>query len=370
MARPLASWAALMILAAVGSDLARLSAQDAKKKADPIFWWRDSYKAAKAEAAARNVPIILVIIQDQEESNDVFVLDIMATKEFLRLTERCVAVIAAREEHETAKFEIDGQSQDLCKKFKTVSCTEHKKLEREMYVELFDGAPVKTPHLKVILPDGKVEASFEDHINVGAFNAAFKAAAAKLGPGVERAAWVTIKKEIAEAREAQRTGDLAKAWELCEDIVAKGAQSKIAKDAALMKDEIQKSLDVLVGEVENAAKAEDYATAFAKLDELKAGAKGTPIAPKVAPIEKKLSAAPGAKDVLAGRAREKRYEKNWTNAEALLKKGDNPKAIKEYRTIAQALGDLPLGKKAKQRLESLGVPFVPEPEAASQPSTK
>lgn len=359
-----------MILAAVGCDLARLSAQDAKKKADPIFWWRDSYKAAKAEAAARNVPIILVIIQDQEESNDLFVAEVMATREFIRLTERCVAVIAAREEHETGKFEIDGRQEEVCKKFKTVNCNEHRKLEREMYAELFEGAPVKTPHLKVILPDGKVEASFEDHINVGAFNAAFKAAATKLGPGVERAAWVTIKKEIAEARQAERTGDLATAWELCEDIVAKGAQSKIAKDAAQMKEEIQKRLEALAADVEATAKTGDYSAAFAKLDELKAGSKGTPIAPKVPPIEKRLSAAPAAKEVLAARAKEKRYEKNWAAAEAHMKKGDNPKAIKEYRTIAQAIGDLPLGKKAKQRLESLGVPFVPEPEPTSQPSGK
>ena len=62
--------------------------------AQSIEWWSGDWESALGEAAARNVPIFVAWIMDDEEANDRIVAGLYKDETFIKATARAVCVLA------------------------------------------------------------------------------------------------------------------------------------------------------------------------------------------------------------------------------------------------------------------------------------
>jgi hypothetical protein len=119
-----------------------------------IHWWDKSYADGLAEARTRNVPVLLAFIQDNEEANDRIVTGLYQDPSFIKLTEKCVPMVASLGAHETRKQPVRGHVRRTCSRFGAISCARHRNMDTQARSKFWPDL-VKTPSHIVIYPDGK-----------------------------------------------------------------------------------------------------------------------------------------------------------------------------------------------------------------------
>jgi len=161
-------------------------------------WWWGSFETGLREAADRNVPVVFVIIRDDEEANE-RVSDLLAgDKIFGKACRHAVAFICSKKDHGLRK-EKNGRRK-VCKRFGGIPCLMHMAHERDMFLRLFVGKPVKTPPVLVCTPKLKVVKSLVDVWGASAHVQAIRMAGKKMGPGFTREEYVAAKRALASAK--------------------------------------------------------------------------------------------------------------------------------------------------------------------------
>ena len=146
---------AAITLLMVGAALAQ------QPSSTQVLWWSGSWDGAFAEAKTRNVPVLVVFIQDGEEANERIVTGTFRDPEYVKMTHRCVPIVVSLQFHGLKKDETGGVVRAVCTKFGSTTCEAHQNLETPARVELC-GTDVQTPQHVLVLPDKTIVARIID----------------------------------------------------------------------------------------------------------------------------------------------------------------------------------------------------------------
>mgnify|MGYP007042095205 CR=1 FL=1 len=112
---------------------------------------------------------------------------------------------------------------------RSITCAEHQHLEAEIYQTYFKGEPVRTPHVKVVFPDGKVADSFEDVTSLSVFSTALTKAVKELGAGIDGVEWKRVKESLTRAERAEKRDDLGRAFAIADGVASAYPKAGISK---------------------------------------------------------------------------------------------------------------------------------------------
>lgn len=338
----------LVVLAAFSSPGRFLSAQ-----APP--WWWGSFDKGVQEAADRNVPVVIVVIQDDEEANERVSDTLVGDKGFAKACEHAVAFICSKKDHGLRK-EKKGPRK-VCKRFGGIPCAMHIAHEQDMFLRLFVGKPVKTPQVLVCTPELKVVKSLVDVWGASAYVQAIRAARKKMGPGFTREEYVAAKRALAQAKTAVKRKDFPRAYRLVEDIVAHPSSSNLVKAA-------QKVQKQVVDDVGRAIQAAEESisepvrlwTTLEILLSYEQKLDGTPLGKSIDTALRKLGRNRNVRATLARIKKQARLAPLYEKARAHEKKGRYIEARKAYLSVRRKAKGLPLADRALddvRRMESV-----------------
>lgn len=144
-------------LLALGLAAASAGAQDGEtKKLQPLPMWAESIETALADGKKRNVAVLVALNIDNERGNDNMVRSVYRSKVFTDAAKKCVVAIASLYEHDETKHPVTGEP--VCSRFGTISCAEHKALEKIIRVDWLkaEGQMIDSPKHFFLAPDGRI----------------------------------------------------------------------------------------------------------------------------------------------------------------------------------------------------------------------
>ena len=171
-----------------------------------ISWFSGTWQDAMETAAARNVPILIAFIQDDEEANDRIVETIYSDKEFLELCQRVVPIIASMGTHKPVEGP-DGRQ--VCSRFGHLTCAEHRRLEADVRALYWPKEGVTTPTHIIAKPDGTEISRLVDIHTINAYQGMVRGATSDLGKGMSHTDYTLALALLKEAANAARVGPLS-----------------------------------------------------------------------------------------------------------------------------------------------------------------
>lgn len=327
------------------------SKKPAKEKKPPpsIAWFDGSFEQAKAAAQERNVPLLIIFIQDNEEANDRIRADLHQDPDFLQAVERCVNVLACDSVHEQAASPGGRMS---CKVFPGIPCARHRQLAGEAFHAFAVEGSINTPMHVLLSPKGEEVKRLYDVFPHEDLLEPLRSMRRKLGKGLSAEEHRACLANLEEAGKQIRLKDYALAHKLLQEIASKvqaggtAAQTKelLAEIDARGKKALEEAAALLAkGAFVDAAKEIDASIAkFA----------GSPVEASFKKERARLFADPKAKPLLVP------YE--WLlKAQELEKAGKKADALRSYKRLAEKYPDTEEGRAAKDRAEELEKPNSP-----------
>lgn len=343
-------------------------AKDKEKKGGPppkaaavvpvLAPWKGKLEDARAAAKERNVPIVVHVILEAEESNDQYREKILPDVELLKASVAALVLVANNGTHERKRVDVvvDGEktTREVCAAYPMFdACAQHQAAWDEIYKEYHeDNGDLKCPQTIVLAPDGS-DAGRINTSNVpeaGEISALIVAAVAKAGPGLTEDQLALVKKSLEEGRRLAADQKWVDAWRSWTAVLAITQKSTFAEEArreepkavAGMKAEFERLSALLVPGT--AAKA------YEELSKYAAAVVGTPLEREVAA---RLKKADGDKTIQP-------EIKAWrlsVEADALLREAnghiDNGDAKKAEKVVRKLLGPRFAGTPAQETARKL-----------------
>lgn len=321
-----------------------------------VRWWRGSYDEAFKEAAARNVPVLIAVIQDGEEANERLVDGMLKNKVFVAATEKTVAIVTSKKNHGNKRQDIDGRALQACKRMGHVPCETHQRQEAEMYYSIFEGKSVKTPQVMLLLPDEErtLVGRVIDVAGQGSYTSLINKACKKLGPGFLRRDFEAAKELLQLAKAARARQLWGKTWKHATELVASGGQtSTLVVEAKKLLEEVTAHAEKELEAVDAKVKAGDLWAAFDMVDRIIADFEGAAVHERAVAKRKKMARTKEGKKVARGLKKQKRYLKDLAKAEKYEDDNDFIKARSTYEKIVSKAKGLPVAKVAAERIEAM-----------------
>ena len=300
----------------------------------------DLESAAKA-ALERNAPTLIHIILEGEEHNDLYRDEILTDKELIKLSEACVVIISNNGEHKQKiiKEKIDGVSQErsACSSFPMFSnCDGHRKTWNPLYHEYQDeSGDMGCPQTIVLSPSGEIDwrHNIRNPPATSEVAAALKAAQKKYGKSLTKEELRTIKAHVAAGKKAEGAGEWAAAWTRYEailSIISIGNWAALAKPG---QERASKAIGEQLSALEKRFKPGEVATPWRELVALREATRETPFKREVAAFTKKIERDKALKDDIKAIKTEMEAEALWDEADGLLRRGEERKAMKLLKKI-------------------------------------
>lgn len=317
--------AVAVLLAAFALQSSAAAPQRPKDKAAPVLrMFEGALKPASLRATERNVPIVAIVVLDDEPDNVAARDELLASPEIALLSAGSVLFFSNNGEHKTKEIveTIDGvkRTRTVCSAFLTANCREHRQHWDEIYAKYSEEGELRCPQVLVITPDLKLEERISPGHKPEISTVVSTAATlqAKLGRGLDDAALVLIADAGARAARAELDGRMGSMWRALAEILvispdgaralkAQEGQKRALEALAKLRDGAQAKLaigDGLEGYLELAALALDWA--------------GTDQAAEITRAMKRAEKEPALKEALAKKKREDEAEALWKEAEAAL----------------------------------------------------
>lgn len=319
-----------------------------------IHWWTGTWEAALEEAAARNVPIMVAFVMDDEEANDRIVSGLYTDKQFHRALERAIPVMASMNTHKPKEQKVSGKSVSVCGKFGYVKCGTHRAIEREVRTTFFPTGHVKTPYHFVILPDEtKVEGLHDVH-GTSAYVDALERGQRKLGGrGLSSKEYRRSLDLLANARRSLGASDfLATAIHLDElEKIAGG--TPIGKEAAEVRRSWTKAGTDIGTRAQELADQGEWVEALRLVRDGGAAFKGSPLQRSLKKVEGKLAKTKEGRIASRILKSETRAKPSFDQGVSFEEQRDYVKAVKAYYRVLNLASGSPLARKARTRLDDL-----------------
>ena len=330
-----------------------LEAQSPLSQPTQARWWRGKFADAFKQAELRNVPVLLVIIQDGEEANERVVEGVLSHKSFVALTEQTVPVICSRKDHDTKAQQIDGRTLHVCRKFGHVACSTHRRQEAVMYTTFFAGKQLVTPQVIVVLPDETVIDQVIDVAGPASYAMAVKKAVKKIGGGLSRRDFTKAEVALASAKTALANNQLGPAWKHAEQVVSIGGKSGLAKTGEALKLTIAEAVERKLTSITSAKSEGAVWSSLEMCQQLIKQMKGTSLGAKLKKAERKLKSRKIGRTVAAKMKKQTRLMPRWTKAMAHLDLSDYREGYRALSFVAAKGIGIPIGQRALVRLEDL-----------------
>jgi hypothetical protein len=330
--------------------LASASAAQQQQQNSQVLWWSGTWDAAFAEAKLRNVPVLVVFVQDGEEANERLVTGTLTDPDYVKATHNTVPIIANREFHGVKKDEVAGVVKAVCVKFGATSCEAHQNLESPARVELC-GSEVQTPQHVLVLPDKTIVDRIVDVAPVSAYQILIGKGTKKLGKGLTALELKQVREHLREAAARIEKEDWGAALKLVRDAVAIAKDTPFAKQADAFVTKIDEEARKELEGAKAMEKAGDVVGAMRLLESAVDVFAGTGPA---AALKKELARMKGTKaGTEAARilAKEKRAGTSFEAGQAAEKAKDFLTARREYQRVVAAAAGTPLAEKAALRLQ-------------------
>ncbi|MBL8863430.1 MAG: hypothetical protein JNK02_15670 [Planctomycetes bacterium] len=251
----------------------------------PLAPWRGKLLDARAAAKERNVPLLIHVILDQEESNDRYRDTVLPDPDLLRRSAAALVILANNGQHPPKRVEIvvDGEttSKEVCSVYPMFArCSEHRAPWDELYLELREeDGDMKCPQTAVFLPDGKLvgrinTSSAPEPAEVSALLAE---ALVKAGPGLTEEQLALVKQRLAEGRELAARADWVGAWHAWNGVLALTQASAFAEEARREEPKALAGMRAAFETIAARLVPGSAAQAFADLSRFAADVVGTPL---------------------------------------------------------------------------------------------
>ena len=169
----------------------------------------EKYDTAFAEAAERNVPVLIIDPDGwSTDRSNPQLGDFATDKAFLEAAERAVLLLVSQEEHGASKELVDGVEREVCAAHGSNPCRVHRDLLPRVFSDFGRDGQLTSPLFAVAMPDRKLAARLEHEQKPLAVAAALTAAAGKLGAGMTRTDYLRIRNGLKMSSEFGDRGDL------------------------------------------------------------------------------------------------------------------------------------------------------------------
>ncbi len=331
-----------------------LQAQRGSRRKYQVDWCR-SFDEAWVEASERGCPVVVFFIQDGEPENEAFVVETLRGQAFTVLSEKTVCLIASRGEpkaHRELKVRVGDVERTVCKKFGVVSCLEHQRIEKEAFLEFFDGF-IDTPHTLVCSPDRKVIDRFDDHVPpadvVGLVNRTLR----NMGSSLTRSEFQKIRADLDEARKMVKDKRYGQSWKMLEGLVTKKLSQTLMEKVRQTLEEIRTEGSELLKDAEVKIRLEKFGEGVEILDQAITIFSGTDVERSAKKRLKEIKKDPRAKSAIKTFEKEKKARVLITEAEKLLRRRNFVKATGSYYRVLEFFADTKSATAAKAELEKL-----------------
>ncbi len=317
--------------------------------------WSPTVDQGLQDARNRNAPVLVSFIQDGEEANDRMVNGIHKSDEVVKLTRRFVCFIANSGNHEqTGQKQPDGSMKQVCQKFGSVSCAEHRAVESWAFKQYTQGE-VKTPQHLFCDPTGKVLENIIDVPDVSGFTEALENTLRAAGPGLSTEEYRKFSDALGAADRAAKLGRFAEAIKGYKGITtAKNLQkAALAERAKEGLKQVEESGKQTLAAVDEATTRKDWVPAVVELERLGREFKGEPLARTAG---EKLRVLKGNAEVnaeLKAKAAEVKAYELIDTAEKHLAKGKPADGVRLLSQVTAGFADRPVGKRAAALLQAL-----------------
>jgi len=370
-ASPAVVWAltpALFVALCALAPFQKGGAKDKEKKGGPpskaaavvpaLQPWKGKLADAKAMAKERNVPVLVHIILEAEESNDAYREKILTDSDLLKRSPSALVIVANQGQHESKKIEVlvDGEKTQatVCSVYPMFdNCQQHQAAWEEIYLDYREeSGDMMCPQTVVLAPNGTLSgrintSSVPEPSEIGAL---LVAAIAKAGPGLTEEQLVVVKKALEDGRRLTAEENWIPAWHAWSSVLAITPKSPHA-DAA--RPEEAKALAGMQTEFERIAALLVPGTAakgYAELTQFATEIVGTPLEKDVALRIKKADGDKAIQPELKAWKLSAEADALLREANGLIDTGEEKKAEKVVRKL---LGPRFAGTPAQETAKKL-----------------
>ena len=322
--------------------------------AQSIEWWSGDWEGALQEAAARNVPIFVAWIMDDEEANDRIVAGLYKDESFIKATARAVCVLACPGTHSPKEQRVRGKLTKVCSKFGSVPCVRHKKMEMEIRGLFWPTGKVATPTHVVVLPDEDETKfrSMHDVVGSGTYVKAIADAQRKLGGrGLSGMEHRRARDLMAQGKESLAWSDLLQVMACLEELEPLVKGTPLGKTAASIREAVNAQGAELRQKAEEAAAAGRWIDAMRMLRDGGKVFKGTATARGLMKLESRLGRSREGREAVRILKAEARALPLFNKAVGYEKDRDYVKAVNMYYRVLSTAPEAPLGTKARARID-------------------
>jgi len=321
-------------------------------RADSQIIFAESYEKAFEEANERGVPLMICVIEDDEEANDDVWLNTINAPEFVKATQGTVNLLANRgtqEMHGVKEVEVDGKPRRLCAKFGTITCMDHVRMEIGVFRDFAQNGIIKTPQVMLILPDQTIVAALIDRHPMPDFLDAFKKASKQLPNGLSHEEVASVRQGLKDAHVWLEQGEIQKVIQFASPLASRESSSSLVGQAAAMMKRVEARGREELSVVEDHLKQKQYVPAMAMLEDLIQRYRRSIIEAEAKEQKVQLMKNREVKAALAAARREESARKLLETADALAEKGQDSRAVKLYERIRDRFADTEAGRELAER---------------------
>lgn len=324
----------------------------AAQKKTQVRWWRGTLKAAEKEAAERNVPILIALIQDGEEANERLIDEVFKQAAFVKITQGTLPVVATQKRHGSTGQLIDGIKREVCKRLGGCTCDHHIDVEIKVFEKFFNGIQAKTPQVMICKPNLELVQRIVDIAGPKVYEQAVRKAQKAIGPGLDGPTFRTARGNLTKAKNLIKMGRHLEAWNEVAALSKVGGSSPLVLQAQSLHKQIASKVDEVVQQALKAAGQGDYWSAMSSLESVAHDFKGTPPAATAISALKRLSKTKDGRLVARQLKKQKRFVPWMEKAAHHEKRGEYEKARKLYRRVRDQGKKLPIADKARDKLDA------------------
>jgi hypothetical protein len=338
--------ATLLLLAIAGVAAAQ------QPSASQVAWWSGTWDGAFEEAKTRNVPVLVVFIQDGEEASERLANATFKDPEYVKMTLRCLPIVVSLQFHGLKKEESGGTVRAVCSKFGSTTCEAHQNLETPARVELC-GSQVQTPQHVLVLPDKTIVDRIVDLAPVSGLQELVAKGVKKLGRGLTAAELKQVRDQFRDAKAKIEKQDWAAAVKVAKDAMTIAKGTPFAKQAEAILAQIEDDAKKEIERANAAAKGGDAVIALRILENAVEQFGGTESAAALKKELAKLKATKAGSEAARVLAKEKRGLEAFDAAQAAEKAKDFVTARREYQRAGTLASGTPLAERAQMRIDEL-----------------
>ena len=309
---------------------------------------------AQTEAQERNVPLVVIVIQEGEEANERYRDGIYRSATLAAGVRDMMVLLVNDGKHATKKIveKVDGKKveREVCAEYLTPSCRDHRRNWDPVYSAFNQKGLLTTPNTIITLPDKSVFQRIRD-VPAGGPEivvAAVQDARYKAGPGLSAEQHEAVRQHAAEGRAADRVEDWPRAWRAWQAVLAVTQAGMYADEARAHQVFALEGMEAQLERARGFLKESQVREGYGLLLELADRFEDTPLED---PVKKEIRAAERNKDwrdEIEALKREREAQALLDEIEELVRADKERQAKRELRKLLRKYDGTPAAERARK----------------------